>query len=59
MPKLVELYQELFRGTPANLHNSLVDTLVCMRCYLKMRHGIDIDEGDFAKMLADAAASAG
>jgi DNA polymerase III epsilon subunit-like protein len=54
MPKLVELYKELFRATPEHLHNSLIDTLVCMRCYLKMRHDLEIDENNFQKMLKDA-----
>jgi DNA polymerase III epsilon subunit-like protein len=54
MPKLVELYKELFRTTPEHLHNSLIDTLVCMRCYLKMRHDLEIDEDNFQKMLKDA-----
>jgi DNA polymerase III epsilon subunit-like protein len=52
MPKLIELYETLFRKTPENLHNSLVDTLVCMRCFLKMRHGVDIDDANFNEMLA-------
>jgi len=54
MPKLVELYQELFGSVPANLHNSLIDTLVCMRCYLKMRHDIHFKESDFCKWLMDS-----
>lgn len=37
MPKLVELYTHLFGKAPANLHNSLIDTIVCMRCFIKMR----------------------
>ena len=32
-PKLVELHQKLFYSTPKNLHNSLNDILVCLRCY--------------------------
>jgi DNA polymerase III epsilon subunit-like protein len=42
-PKLIELYQVLFSGKNVdNLHNSFVDTLVCLRCYLKLRHNIDV-----------------
>ena len=36
-PKLAELYAQLFHSVPENLHNSLVDTLVCLRCFLKIR----------------------
>jgi len=36
-PKLAELYAKLFHSIPENLHNSLVDTLVCLRCFLKIR----------------------
>jgi len=40
-PKLSELYLTLFENEelPKNLHNSMVDVMVCLRCYLKMRHG--------------------
>ena len=41
-PKLVELYQALFGETPENLHNSMVDVLACLKCYLKMRHSIEM-----------------
>ena len=37
MPKLIELYTHLFGEVPTGLHNSLADTMVCMRCFLKMR----------------------
>jgi DNA polymerase III alpha subunit (gram-positive type) len=41
-PKLSELHQKLFDGEmPTNLHNSMVDVEVCLRCYLKMRHNIE------------------
>jgi DNA polymerase III epsilon subunit-like protein len=41
-PKLIELYSKLFDGaTVEGLHNSMVDVLTCLRCYLKMRHGYD------------------
>jgi hypothetical protein len=34
-PTLCELYMHLFHKTPENLHNSMMDVLVCLRCYLK------------------------
>jgi len=47
-PKLSETYEHLFSQIPRNLHNSMMDTLVCLRCYLKMRHGLDIHNSKFA-----------
>jgi DNA polymerase III subunit epsilon len=39
-PKLIELYGFLFDGaTVEGLHNSMIDVLACLRCYLEMRHG--------------------
>jgi len=42
-PKLVELHDKLFGYKPDNLHNSLVDTMVCLKCYLKIQFEIDFD----------------
>jgi len=36
-PKLIELYHELFHETPENLHNSLVDSVATLRCFLKIK----------------------
>jgi DNA polymerase III epsilon subunit-like protein len=48
-PKLSELYCTLFKNEsiPKNLHNSLIDVLVCLRCYLKMRHNYNFDDYNF------------
>tara|TARA_Y100000389_G_scaffold178212_1_gene191173 strand:- start:47 stop:697 length:651 start_codon:yes stop_codon:yes gene_type:complete len=43
-PKLIELYQFLFHETPHNLHNSFVDILICLRCYGKLNHNVDISD---------------
>lgn len=41
-PKLSELYTFLFgEPAPMNLHNSKVDTLICMKCFVKMREIIE------------------
>ena len=54
-PRLANLYQLLFEediesyGIP--LHNSLVDVLVCLRCYLKVYLNIEIDKSDFEKYI--------
>lgn len=41
-PKLVELYEHLFHMVPGNLHNSIVDTYVCLRCFVKLRFKFDL-----------------
>ena len=43
-PKLIELYQKLFNVTPNNLHNSLNDVIVCLRCFMKLQYNVDIVE---------------
>ena len=45
-PKLSELYLILFpnESLPSNLHNSLVDVAMTLRCYLKYVNNIDILE---------------
>jgi DNA polymerase III epsilon subunit-like protein len=44
MPKLVELYEFLFKMKPneSMLHNAIVDVVICFRCFYKMRYNIDI-----------------
>jgi hypothetical protein len=39
-PRLSELHQKLFGNIPENLHDSMVDTMACLRCYMKMEHNI-------------------
>jgi DNA polymerase III epsilon subunit-like protein len=41
-PKLVELHEKLFSETPENLHNSLNDVLVTLRCFVKLKNNIDL-----------------
>ena len=43
-PKLIELYQKLFNLRPNNLHNSLNDVIVCLRCFMKLKYDKDIVE---------------
>lgn len=54
MPKLMELYRILFHSEVENLHNSLIDVLVCMRCYLKVVFHQDVDDAYFALLLRNA-----
>ena len=45
-PKLIELYRHLFGANeePTNLHNAMVDVLICARAYVKMTTNSDIME---------------
>ena len=43
-PKLIEMYKIFFQHVPENLHNSIVDVLITMRCYLKVKYHRDIDD---------------
>jgi DNA polymerase-3 subunit epsilon len=51
-PTLLELYRHLFDGeTPENLHDSMMDCLVCLRCLLKVSGEHDIETEEFAEMV--------
>jgi len=43
-PKLIELHQKLFDSSPNNLHNSFNDILVTLRCFMKLKHNIDLND---------------
>jgi len=43
-PNLTELYKKLFSDTHKNVHNSLIDVILCLRCYCKLSHNVDIKE---------------
>lgn len=43
-PKLIELHEKLFNSSPNKLHNSLIDILVTLRCFMKFKHNIDLNE---------------
>ena len=43
-PKLIELYKKMFNVTPNNLHNSLNDVIVWLRCFMKLKYNVDIVE---------------
>ena len=53
-PTLLELYVHFFTTTPSNLHNSMMDVLVCLRCYLKMRKNIELQEAEFQHMIEES-----
>jgi DNA polymerase-3 subunit epsilon len=50
-PTLLEFHKHLFNTIPENLHNSIVDVLVCLRCYLKSCKRITIDDAEFQQMI--------
>ncbi len=50
-PTLLEFHKHLFNTIPDNLHNSIVDVLVCLRCYLKSCKRITIEDVEFAQMV--------
>jgi len=41
-PKLSELHYHQFGRVPSGLHNSMIDILVCFRCFGKLYWGVDI-----------------
>ena len=41
-PKLSELHQKLFKTIPNNLHNSFIDILVTLRCFMKLKFDTDL-----------------
>ena len=43
-PKLVELHEKLFNKSPSNLHNSFNDILITLRCFMKLKHNIDLND---------------
>jgi len=43
-PKLSELHQKLFDSMPNNLHNSLNDILITLRCYIMITLKMDVLE---------------
>ena len=43
-PKLTELHEVLFKTVPSGIHDALVDTMICLRCYIFMTEKSDIFE---------------
>ena len=41
-PRLTQLHDHLFKTSPKNIHNALIDILMCFRCYYKMTQEYDI-----------------
>jgi len=45
-PKLIELHEKLFGTIPKNVHNSFVDILVTLRCFMQLKWEIDLLESN-------------
>lgn len=43
-PKLTELHQVLFNSEPNNLHNSLYDIMITLRCFMKLKFDTDLNK---------------
>ena len=45
-PKLIELFKFYFPEEihPENLHNSMIDVLITLRCYGMLEYNIDVNE---------------
>lgn len=41
-PTLGELHKHLYNCSPTNLHNSLIDVVACLRCYIQATCNIDV-----------------
>jgi DNA polymerase III epsilon subunit-like protein len=50
-PTLKELYFHFFEEIPKCLHNSLMDVLVCLRCYLKIHLKYHLENTPFYNMV--------
>lgn len=50
-PTLVELYTFYFKKAPTGMHNSMMDVLVTLQCYLMMENRNPIQENDFMEMV--------
>ena len=53
-PTLTELHTKLFAEAPENTHDAFVDVLICLRCYMKFAHSVDMcaESADFKKLYA-------
>lgn len=53
-PKLSELYKWLFKMDAVQLHNSLIDTIYTLRCFLKIKLHIELHSVKFNHMIDNA-----
>ena len=50
-PKLCELYKIIFKEEPNGMHNSLVDILLCLRCFMFYKYKKDVLKNSLVNML--------
>jgi len=53
-PKLIELYTQLFDEKPENLHNSLVDSVATLRCFLKIKLNYNMHNAKYRHIMKNA-----
>ena len=51
-PKLSELYSHYFGDPPSGLHDSMIDVLVTMRCYLRLMQSQTVEDEQFGQWCA-------
>ena len=51
-PTLSELHKHCFGNVPDNLHNSMVDVLVTLRCFLFYKYNHKIEEDTMQQLIA-------
>lgn len=50
-PTLSELHLYLFGEKPKGTHNAIADVMICLRCYVKMEHDMDIANDTNVKLV--------
>lgn len=50
-PKLAEAHHHYFGSVPGGLHNSMIDSLVCLRIYLKQKYAYHVSEDEFSNWI--------
>ena len=53
-PTLAELYKHLFGEIPTGLHNSMMDVIVCLRCFIKLHYDVYIHNVVYDKFINNA-----
>ena len=53
-PTLAELHQHCFQTVPVGLHNALTDVRACLRCFVWLEEGYDVEAAELAEHQAHA-----
>ena len=54
-PTLSELHENLFHVKPKNMHNSMIDVLICLKCYEKIKFNRKSGCNTFKMLLTESA----